>query len=391
MSPPTPGEPAAPLTRADRRVLLILRTPPPYGGGEVIGQQLEQLFAERFSVLTFRRSAHDKQRQGRLSFANVTFGVGYVVRSALRILLTRPRVVYVDLPKDRLSFTRTSGILLAALAVRARVVGDLAGAEFEFLRGRGWMRSYARAVLRRLYAIRVLGPSVADGLARHGLRNTVAISNGIADPSGAIQVPRAPGDVVNRFLYVGKIAEAKGIGILIDFVRTFRDHGTPFELEIVGEWESAETESRILKAIAENGIEDIVRFRGLLVGDEKWDCYRRADLLLHPSHWDGQPVTILEALAFGVPVVASRVGAIPDTLSSGIDGYLMEDNTAAELARGVRLILGDRAVYAGFSTAARASYLERFSATVFDVRMADLLRSALSAGEPAHPAPKPAQ
>ena len=173
MSPPTPGEPAAPLARADRRVLLILRTPPPYGGGEVIGQQLEQLFAGRFSVLTFRRSAHDKQRQGRLSFSNVAFGVGYVVRSALRIVQTRPRVVYVDLPKDRLSFTRTSGILLAALAVRARVVGDLAGAEFEFLRGRGWMRSYGRALLRRLYAIRVLGPSVADGLARHGLRNTV--------------------------------------------------------------------------------------------------------------------------------------------------------------------------------------------------------------------------
>ena len=90
-------------------------------------------------------------------------------------------------------------------------------------------------------------------------------------------------------------------------------------------------------------------------------------------------------------MVASRVGAIPDTLSTGVDGYLMEDNTAAELARGVRLILGDRAAYAGFSTAARASYLERFSATVFDVRMTDLLRSALSAGEPAHPAQRPAQ
>ena len=51
--------------------------------------------------------------------------------------------------------------------------------------------------------------------------------------------------------------------------------------------------------------------------------FRSADVLLHPTRWDGQPVTILEALAFGLPVVATSVGAIPDTIRSGVDGYLM--------------------------------------------------------------------
>jgi glycosyltransferase involved in cell wall biosynthesis len=290
--------------------------------------------------------------------------------------------VYLDLPKDRISFCRTTGILLAAFAIRARVIGDLAGAEFEFLRQPGRMRSFGLAFLSRLFAIRVLGASVAEGLEEKGLTNAVAISNGIADPAGSTQTVPAP-DEARRFLYVGKIAESKGIGTLVDFVKAHADSGSRFILEIVGEWESPETEARVLAAVEDLGIGDRIRFLGLLVDDEKWQCYRRADLLLHPSHWDGQPVTILEALAFGVPVVASRVGAIPDTLRSGVDGYLMEEISAAEVARGVDTILTDRETYVRFSVAARASYLERFSATVFEEGMRDLFLSALSPGEPA--------
>jgi glycosyltransferase involved in cell wall biosynthesis len=369
--------PPARTATDERAVLLIVRPPPPYGGGELVGQQLERLFAGTFSVLAFHRPRHDKQRQGRVSVSNLAFGLGYMLRSSWRLLRTRPRVVYLDLPMDRLSFFRASGIALVALALRIRVVGDLAGADFQFLDGGVLTRRYGLAVLRRLHAIRVLGESVAETLARRGLSNAAVVANGIPEPPDSAG-PREPPGEEARLLYVGKVTPAKGILTLLDFVHAFRSQGRPFHLDVVGEWESEVTRTTVLGRVSELGIEELVTFHGLLLGDEKWRVYRNAHVLLHPTYWDGQPITILEALAFGVPVVATRMGAIPDTIASGVEGYLMQENSAAEVLAGVRNILHDDATYGAYSSRARVAYERRFSATVFGEKMAELLRSGVS-------------
>ena len=128
--------------------------------------------------------------------------------------------------------------------------------------------------------------------------------------------------------------------------------------------------------LAADGLADVVELHGLLVDEPKWAQFRAADVLLHPTHWDGQPVTILEALAFGLPVVATKIGAIPDTIRSGVDGYLMADDSATELAAGVRTVTANAETYAAFSLNARKSFLERFTAARFEQGMARLLEGA---------------
>jgi hypothetical protein len=188
-------------------VLLVLRPPPPFGGGEVIAGHLERLFAGRYAVLSFSRRRHSKGHQGRLSAGNLAFGLRYITVSCARLVVTRPRALYVDVPKNRPSFLRTSVVLLAALALRVRIVGDLAGADFPFLDGHSPFARYARALLRRLYRIRVLGGSIAANLEARGLHNTSVVWNGIEEPPGGVPSRTFPnGDA--RFLYVGKVAAA---------------------------------------------------------------------------------------------------------------------------------------------------------------------------------------
>jgi glycosyltransferase involved in cell wall biosynthesis len=357
------------------RVLLILRTPPPFGGGEMVASVLERELGGRFSLLVFRRAGHDKRRQGRVNMRNVGFAVHYVGRSVWHIARTRPRVVYVDVPKDSASFLRVTPILMCCLLLRARVVGDLSGADFQFLRDRSLVAPFARALLRRLHAIRVLGPSVSATVTSYGLENAVPLSNGIPDPEGAHE--RALDPVETRLLYVGKIAESKGIFTLVDFMSQSADDDRRLALHVVGEFESDATRRRVMDLVGSLGISDRVVFHGLQVDEAKWSIFRSAHVLVHPSHWDGQPVTILEALAFGLPVVATRVGAIPDTLVDGREGYLMRDATTAELAAGVDRITSDRSTYSRFSRQARQAFEERYTASVFATRMADLLLSAL--------------
>ena len=219
--------------------------------------------------------------------------------------------------------------------------------------------------------IRVLGAPIAATLRSHGLDNAVVVSNGIEEPPGAAVERRLGPEPA--FLYVGKLAEAKGVLTLLEFARELKTANSPGRLHLVGEWESVAFKTRVLTLLADDGLADRVELHGLLVGDEKWKVFRAADVLLHPTHWDGQPVTILEALAFGLPVVATRVGAIPDTIHSGVDGYLMRDASSAEVLAGVRAITKDAETYLGFSTRARSSFLERFTAQTFEKEMSALL------------------
>jgi glycosyltransferase involved in cell wall biosynthesis len=367
----------------DRRILLILRTPPPYGGGETIGAQLHHLFAGKYSILTFQRRRHSKRKQGRLTLANLVFGLRYVAVSSARLALARPTAVYLDIPKDAPSFLRTSPILLVARALRIRVVGDLAGADFPILDGHSPVARYSRWALRGVHLVRVLGTSIAGTLAARGVHNTAVVSNGIAEPPWA----RDPGPALDgraRLLYVGELAEAKGVVTLLEMMQELASSGFDAKLDLVGDWESDATRERVLALRDEWNLHDSVALHGLLVGDAKWRAFRQAHVLVHPTLWDGQPVTILEAFAFGVPVVATRVGAIPDTVRDGVEGYLMADNSVAELATGVRALLSNREMYGTYARRARNAYAQRFSASVFATRMAELLEAAANGGVSGH-------
>jgi glycosyltransferase involved in cell wall biosynthesis len=118
-------------------------------------------------------------------------------------------------------------------------------------------------------------------------------------------------------------------------------------------------------------------FHGLLIDNDKWAVYQKAHVLVHPSYWDGQPVTILEAFSFGIPVIATRIGAIPDTIEDHANGYLMKENNATEVCAGAELILGDQETYQRFSRHATRSYEERFRMDIFLANMEDLIIKAL--------------
>jgi glycosyltransferase involved in cell wall biosynthesis len=339
----------------------------------MIGAQLERLFAARYDVLAFRRARHRKDRQGRMSAGNLAFGLRYIAVSCAKLLAARPRALYVDVPKDRPSFLRTSVVLQVARLLRVRVVGDLAGADYPFLAGRSPVARYARRTLRRLHAVRVLGESIAATLRERGFDNAVVVPNGVPEPPGGVPERAFPEGEV-RLLYVGKVAVAKGVPTMVEALALADEPG--WRLDVVGEWESAATREELLAAVASAGLEERVVFHGLLLDDEKWARYRAAHVLVHPTRWDGQPVTMLEAFALGLPVVATRVGAIPDTVTHEVDGYLMADGSPGEVVAGVRHVLRDREAYARACAAARRSYEERFSLAAFEAGMAAVLEEA---------------
>lgn len=137
------------------------------------------------------------------------------------------------------------------------------------------------------------------------------------------------------FVYTGRIEAAKGVATLLEAVTSSRV-APQFELRIAGDGEQRATLEGLCRA---NGMNHI-RFLGPLSSTQVSSLLRRAMFSVLPSRWfENAPLAIHEAYAFGKPVVATRIGGIPELVEEGRTGLLFEPGDTEDLRRKIDYLL----------------------------------------------------
>lgn len=137
---------------------------------------------------------------------------------------------------------------------------------------------------------------------------------------------------------VARVSPEKGHVVLLDAMRLLVDRGVDVVAEIVGDGAfRPEVEARI----AELGLGSHVTMVGEVHTDEVAERLRAADLFCLPSFFEGIPISIMEAMATGLPVVATAVGGIPELVVSDRTGFLVPAGRADALADALEAYLGD--------------------------------------------------
>lgn len=138
--------------------------------------------------------------------------------------------------------------------------------------------------------------------------------------------------------YIGRHSPEKGV---MNFAKaiplTLKERS---ELEFIIGSEGSLFE-KVKEELKENGSYDKVTFTGWVPRDKLPDCFNRMKLIVVPSYTETIPYVILEAMACGTPIVASPVDAIPDLIRDGENGFLMENNSPACIAKNVIRALDD--------------------------------------------------
>jgi glycosyltransferase involved in cell wall biosynthesis len=164
-------------------------------------------------------------------------------------------------------------------------------------------------------------------------------------------------------LSVGRLREKKGLDILIEACHLLRGRGVPFRCEIVG---YGEEQDRLQALIASHGLDEQVRLTGKLTREHVIERYARAAVYVQPSRVaadgdrDGIPNVLLEAMAMGVPVVATSVSGIPELVRDGRNGLLIEPDDPVALADAVARLIDDRALGVELGRAARHTVTDTF-------------------------------
>jgi glycosyltransferase involved in cell wall biosynthesis len=179
-----------------------------------------------------------------------------------------------------------------------------------------------------------------------------------------------------RFLragFSGRFAEEKAPLAFIELVRAIPDAG--FEFVMTG---AGPLESQVRRTIAR--LQDS-RLRFLGVVDDIGAHLNSLDVLVVPSIFDGRPVVVLEALARGVPVIASRVGGLPALIRDGETGFLVEPGDNAEIARHLRHLARNRAELERMKQSARTFAERNLDAKAMNQAYEQALRSLLPTPE----------
>jgi glycosyltransferase involved in cell wall biosynthesis len=156
-----------------------------------------------------------------------------------------------------------------------------------------------------------------------------------------------------RLLFVGRYGERKGCPELIAALARARASGTDAELRFVGQEEYAGEEGVLRRGVDEHHLHGAVEFAGVKDGPELASCYAEAQALCLPSRREGVPLVLLEAMAFGLPVIATPVGGIGDYVTDGENGLLVPPGDVEALAASIEKLASDPALRRRLGEAAR--------------------------------------
>ena len=341
-----------------RRVLLAGPIPPPVGGIATIVAKL----------------AADPRTAHRFDFFDVTkrgegFFQLYVVRPLRELLELNRRLR--RRPLALFAFSSAYGsfwqkCLWLWLARRHRVpmlVMMVDGRFIDFFAGLPpWRQRLARRALERFGTVIVQSEFWRRfylGIAPRA--RCAVVPNGV-DCAEFAPASRAQSDLVT-VLFVGWLVPEKGVFDLIDAARRMVDAQKRFVLRVVGPWHGNETALR--DRVAALGIGDSVQLigpvndRAAMLGE-----YQRADIFTLPSWAEGLPVSVLEAMACELPIVATRVGGVPDLVDSNC-GLLVEPRAPAALADALGQLVSDARLRRAFGAASRARVEHSFSTEKF--------------------------
>ena len=325
----------------DRKTVLVVGPDPVSLTGGIasfIGFQLDNsLLSEQFRLICLDISLSPLLRSGKI----LRFTGSLILISRLLWLLISegPALVHIH-SSSQLSFWEKGLMLLVCNALRKRTVLHMHGAMFDSFYDNSRLKPIIRLILNRADAMIVL-------------TNYWKKFCGTITRTRLEIVPNCPkkdffgGERSNpdgkSVVFTGEIGPRKGVDVLLEAVELLRARGLDNPFILAGGEHQKNGIDKYRAQVARNNLGEVT-FTGNLNTSELVELLDQAAVFCLPSWAEGLPIAMLEAMAAGLPVVATPVGGIPDALEEGINGYLVPVGNSTLLADRLELLLGDPAL-----------------------------------------------
>jgi glycosyltransferase involved in cell wall biosynthesis len=207
------------------------------------------------------------------------------------------------------------------------------------------------------------------------------LPNGVPDRcEGGGMLGKRPARPNVHVLFLSNMIPEKGPLDLLEALRMLRGASVPVRCTFVGPFLSRSFQERFEALVDESELGSIVTIAGAAYEDSRERHLADADVLAFPSYYGPEafPLTLLEAMSYGIPVVAARVGGIPDIVDDGVTGFLVDPRKPDELAAKLRLLVENEELRIKMGMRGRTKYDQTYTLAHFVSGLIEILERSVA-------------
>jgi glycosyltransferase involved in cell wall biosynthesis len=362
------------------KVLYFVQLPPPRHGVSVLNEIIceSEVINDgmRKSILPIRFTSNH-QDLNKINLKKLLAMVGLTIKLFWRLLTFRPNVVYFTLTPSGIGFLRDLLFVSVFKMFRIETIYHLHGV--------GIVKSIMRKPnLKKLYRYAFRNATIihlSKGLLKSEVldvfpefkHNCYSLVNGVESS----RIEKSTSLHCKDILFLSNLKRSKGVFDLLSIFKGIHNEFSDAHLNIAGGSTSTQVDEEIKSTIVSLGLSGSVTLHGFVSGLEKQKLLAKADLFLHPTHDDALPLVLLEAMKYGIPIVATNIGAIGEIIDDGVNGYVVECGDCQAMTKTSIELLNSVTRRSEIEKNARSIFYEKYSLEVFQNEFKLILHNVL--------------
>jgi len=316
------------------KILVLGFLPPPQEGTSKITEMIirSEYLRNKYDLLFLSLSKRQRAiKRGKFSLINVFLAINNYIKFLYFIVKYNPEIVHLPLAQNKFGFLRDSIFIIIGKMFGKKICLHFLGGSFDmFLAGSSKAyQKYIKFVLRKVDRTVVLAEKLKYQFAELVPENSISVLYNPSPLNNDI-LKNSPIENKNNnsanILFIGCISKAKGA---LDLVKAIKSVKIKFKgnisVNLCGQQVNVESNikfidnpdgaySRILEIIKEDGLNSEVKLPGQVDDERKDILFRNTDIFVFPSYSEGCPIAVMEAMSYGLPLIVTPVGALPEML-----------------------------------------------------------------------------
>jgi glycosyltransferase involved in cell wall biosynthesis len=362
---------------SSKKILFIGPYPPPFGG---IANQMKLLLESKlqyeFDILKLNINLPSEKTEIVSEKKRINWKKIYVGLYKLILLLytEKPRVIYIQMNASKSCFREMLYMAITRLFSKTRIVLHFHGAlkqqkkNFPFIiqqKNNIFNKLVINTCFNLAHRIIFLSKMILDEfkpiLSKRNLKRSLAIENFTAIE---LFVPFEKEKNTINILFVGRLSKAKGFFDIISIVQDIISQVNNVVFHFCGAPENERSLLKIKSVLQKLQRIGHIKLHGLVYGGEKKRIFSESDIMLLPTHVEVFPITILEGLAQGLPIITTNVSVIPTIIEEGKNGFLIEPGDIEALKDKLMYLLKNHDLRKTISNNNRKKAAERFDIAI---------------------------
>ncbi len=360
-----------------KKILYFVQLPPPVHGVSTMNKYITQskYINQGFEkhILPIKFSSTIKELR-KWKFMKILIGIILFFRLMQKIKKIQPDIVYFSIIPVGIGFLRD---LIFVLTIKITGVAPI-----YHLNNRGITYYAEKKIWRKLYEFAFNNANiihVSEGLLKCeidilNLKNTRTFVVGNTIKPFKINSSKKLGNRINVLFFSNYLPE-KGLLVLLEAITLLKIGNYNVFLNVHGSSFSKREDAKIHEFIEENDLDEYVQINGPVFDEEKFQIFTNADIFVFPSYFSEEccPLSILEAMYAGLPIIATNIGAIPEMIEDGKEGLLVEPKNEIQISEKVIQLINNPDLRMELGRNAVKKFEEKYAYQIFEKKMKQIL------------------